>query len=242
MEMKKFLDKEGIKYLWEKISIENYPNNDTLITVINAIDEGKMDKTTAIPLIEQAIAGQVPLVKNVDENGKPVEWEAQDFTKIPETTEPQQYLTTNENGEKVWEDKIDITPLQSAIDTLNGTGEGSVRDIVADSVATIVANAPEDFDTLKEVADWIANDETGTINLIERVEKAEADIEALKPLDVQSDWEQTDETAMDFIKNKPYEETEDDALELLVEMGVLEAITNEEGFILTDENNNILTI
>lgn len=58
----------------------------------------------------------------------------------------------------------------------------------------------------------------------------------------QSDWAQTDETAMDFIKNKPYEETEDDALELLTEMGVLEATTNEEGFVLTDENNNILTI
>ena len=38
------------------------------------------------------------------------------------------------------------------------------------------------------------------------------------------------------------EETSDDALELLAEMGVLEATTNEEGFVLTDENNNILTI
>jgi hypothetical protein len=38
------------------------------------------------------------------------------------------------------------------------------------------------------------------------------------------------------------EETPDDALELLVEMSVLKATTNEEGFVLTDENNNILTI
>ena len=124
----------------------------------------------------------------------------------------------------------------------NGTGDGSVKYTVADAVATIVAQAPEDFDTLKEIADWIANDETGTINLIERVEKAETDIEALKPLDVQRDWEQTDETAMDFIKNKPYEETADDALEMLNEMGVIEATTNEEGFVLTDENGNILTV
>lgn len=61
-------------------------------------------------------------------------------------------------------------------------------------------------------------------------------------LNTHSDWAQTDETQLDFIKNKPYEETEDDALELLAEMGVLEATTNEEGFVLTDENNNILTI
>ena len=38
------------------------------------------------------------------------------------------------------------------------------------------------------------------------------------------------------------EETSDDALKMLMEMGVLEATTNEEGFVLTDENNNILTI
>lgn len=38
------------------------------------------------------------------------------------------------------------------------------------------------------------------------------------------------------------EETPDDALEMLIEMGVLEAATDEEGFVLTDENGNILTI
>lgn len=38
------------------------------------------------------------------------------------------------------------------------------------------------------------------------------------------------------------EATSDDALEMLNELGVLESVTNEEGFVLTDENNNILTI
>lgn len=38
------------------------------------------------------------------------------------------------------------------------------------------------------------------------------------------------------------EETSDDALDMLNEMGVLESVTSEEGFVLTDENNNILTI
>ena len=181
MEVKKFLDEQGLAFLWKKLSLQDYPNNDTLVAVINAIDENKADKTTT-------------------------------------------------------------EALQQAIDTLNGIGEGSVRDTVADALATIVAQAPEDFDTLKEIADWIANDETGTLDLISRMEKAEADIEDLKPLDVQADWKQTDDTQVDYIKNKPYEETSDDALDLLAEMGVLEATTNEEGFILTDENNNILTI
>jgi len=236
---KKFLDQKGLEYLWSKINMQDYPNNDTLIAIINAIDEGKMDKTTAIPLIEQAIAGQVPIIKSVDENGKPVEWEAQNFTKIPETTESHQYLTTNENGDKIWENKPDIAALQSAIDILNGTGEGSVRDTVADAVATIVAQAPEDFDTLKEIADWIANDETGTLDLISRVEKAEADIEDLKPLDVQADWKQTDETAMDFIKNKP---NEDDALALLAETGIIDPITAADGSVFTDSDGALYSL
>lgn len=44
MAEKKFLDQEGVKYLWSKISMEDYPNNDTLVAVLNAIDETKQDK------------------------------------------------------------------------------------------------------------------------------------------------------------------------------------------------------
>ena len=92
MEIKKFLDEQGLSYLWKKLSLQDYPNNDTLVAVINAIDEGKMDKTTAIPLIEQAIAGQVPVVKSVDENGKPISWEAGNLIKTVNGKEP------DENG------------------------------------------------------------------------------------------------------------------------------------------------
>lgn len=41
---KKFLDYEGVKHLWSKISLEDYPNNETLITIINTIDSSKADK------------------------------------------------------------------------------------------------------------------------------------------------------------------------------------------------------
>lgn len=62
---------------------------------------------------------------------------------------------------------------EDAIGVLNGEGEGSVKKQVADAVAGVVASAPEDFDTLKEVADWIASDTTGAA-------KMQADIAALK--------------------------------------------------------------
>ena len=47
-EEKKFLDYDGVAYLWSKISMEDYPNNETLIAVLNAIDETKADKNEII--------------------------------------------------------------------------------------------------------------------------------------------------------------------------------------------------
>ena len=41
---KKYLDQEGVKFLWSKISMEDYPNNETLIAILNAIDETKANK------------------------------------------------------------------------------------------------------------------------------------------------------------------------------------------------------
>ena len=59
---------------------------------------------------------------------------------------------------------------------------------------------------------------------------------------VQPDWSQADEAASDFIKNKPVEMTEDDALELLAELSVVEPVTNENGAIYTNENGAIYVL
>jgi chromosome segregation ATPase len=57
----------------------------------------------------------------------------------------------------------------AAIDILAGEGEGSVKkiaeDAAADAVAAVVAGAESDFDTLKEVAEWIAADKEGSAAL-----------------------------------------------------------------------------
>lgn len=58
-----------------------------------------------------------------------------------------------------------VAANEGAITVLNGEGEGSVKKAVADAVAGVVASAPEDFDTLKEVADWIASDTTGAAKM-----------------------------------------------------------------------------
>ena len=48
----------------------------------------------------------------------------------------------------------------AAIEVLNGSGDGSVRRSIATAIGEIVANAPDDLDTLKEIADYIASDKT----------------------------------------------------------------------------------
>ena len=49
LEDRKYLDTKGVEYLWSKLSLEDYPNNQTLIAVINAIDESKANRDE-IPL------------------------------------------------------------------------------------------------------------------------------------------------------------------------------------------------
>lgn len=53
----------------------------------------------------------------------------------------------------------------NAIATLNGTGEGSVSKAVTDKIAEVVAGAPADLDTLKEIADYIASDKTNAADI-----------------------------------------------------------------------------
>ena len=55
--------------------------------------------------------------------------------------------------------------LAGRLDVIEGEGEGSIKKAAADAVAEVVAGADSDFDTLKEVADWIANDTTGAAKL-----------------------------------------------------------------------------
>lgn len=54
-----------------------------------------------------------------------------------------------------------------------------------------------------------------------------------------ADWSQTDETAPDYIKNKP---DEDDALELVAEMGLVSPLAASDGSIYTDENGVVYTL
>lgn len=61
------------------------------------------------------------------------------------------------------------TTQQAAIDTLNGSGDGSISKAVTDGIGSVVANAPETFDTLKEIADWLEAHEDDAADLVARI-------------------------------------------------------------------------
>lgn len=78
--------------------------------------------------------------------------------------------------------KADIAANTGAIATLNGTGDGSVKKAVADAVAKIVADAPEAYDTLKEISDWITTHTSDAATMNSGIKTNKDDIANLKTL------------------------------------------------------------
>jgi hypothetical protein len=76
--------------------------------------------------------------------------------------------------------KADIEANTNAIATLNGEDSGkSVRDISAEEVAKIVANADADYDTLKEIADWISSHKSDATAMNSAISALEAIVEGI---------------------------------------------------------------
>ena len=73
------------------------------------------------------------------------------------------------------------TEVQEAINELKELiGDKSVDEKIAKAVADLVNSAPESFDTLKEIADWIQEHGDAASSLVEQVAALEADLEEVK--------------------------------------------------------------
>ena len=72
--------------------------------------------------------------------------------------------------------KVDST--EAAINILNGEASvaGSVKKQVADAIAGVVASAPENLDTLKEIADYIAGNGGEAASLVNKISAVETAI------------------------------------------------------------------
>lgn len=86
-----------------------------------------------------------------------------------------QRLTSLEDD--VAEQSEEIAAVGAKVNTLQGTDSGkSVRTIAAEETAKIVGNAPANYDTLKEIADYIASDATGAAEMSNKINKNATDI------------------------------------------------------------------
>ena len=137
-EIKKFLDQSGVSTLWSAVATELKKVNDAAAQ--NATDIG-------------VLQGKVEAL----EKG------TYDDTAVRELI--------GTNATNIQTNATNIQANADAIALLNNTADvaGSVAHTAnaaaAAKVAEIVADANADFDTLKEIADWILNDTTGAADM-----------------------------------------------------------------------------
>ena len=70
--------------------------------------------------------------------------------------------------------------LREVITSTNEETIENTKVIVAEEIAKIVANAPEKFDTLKEIADWIETDITGSAQMANDITELKGKVETLE--------------------------------------------------------------
>lgn len=95
-----------------------------------------------------------------------------------------------------------VSANETAIAALVGSGEGSVDKKVADAVAKIIADAPEAYDTLKEIADWIASHTTDATAMNTQINANKDDIAKLKGLVTQLPEGSESTTLVEYIDEK----------------------------------------
>lgn len=146
-DIRKFLDQSGVSTLWTRVAEE-----------VKKVD----DKAAANAAALEAQAGKIQTME-----GQIAALEAGTY----DDSEVRGLIGTNTTN---------IQANADAIALLNNTADvaGSVAHTAnaaaAAKVAEIVANADADFDTLKEIADWILNDTTGAANMANDIAALEA--------------------------------------------------------------------
>lgn len=131
-----------------------------------AVEGKKVNVDLATPIANAVNAAKTELngtIGGVDTRVAAIE---ADYLKTADKTEINGTISTLEGRVKTNEDAITV---------INGEGEGSIKKAAADAVAEVVAGADEDFDTLKEVADWIASDTTGAAKMQADLAKLQGD-------------------------------------------------------------------
>ena len=139
-QLKKFLDQQGVSTLWSRIAEE-----------VAKVDNKAVKNAEDIVELQ----GKVEALEKGTYDDSAVK------------------ALIADNTAAIAENKAAHEANAAAIEVLNGDGDGSVSKIAttiaATKVAEIVAGADADFDTLKEIADWILNDTTGAADMANKI-------------------------------------------------------------------------
>lgn len=114
----------------------------------------------------------------------------------------------NDNKAAIRANSSAITTINTAIETLNGTGEGSVDKKVSDAIDAVVDGAPATFDTLKELADWISDDQTGAASMSAAIAANQSSITTLQTALSNLDNEKVDKVEGKALSTNDYDDTE----------------------------------
>lgn len=150
---------EGLGALASKDKVAESDLEATLATKINGkANVGTADDTSDMDTLKGA-------KKYADEKAAAVQTEVDALeAKVGTVPESKTVVQMIEEAQEAatyddTEIKAKVQANTNAIGVLNGeaTVEGSVKKTVADEIAKVIADAPESFDTLKEISDWISS-------------------------------------------------------------------------------------
>jgi uncharacterized protein (TIGR02145 family) len=139
--------------------------NDSILNLVNDLNAHSLDNNIHITNSERiewnSIEGKSR--KYTDEKIDSAVTISNNYTdnKVDETLNASKRYTNSEIKKLP-----ELYASKTVVDNLiNNDTDKSIRTIATEEVAKIIANANDDFDTLKEIADWIVNDKIGATQM-----------------------------------------------------------------------------
>lgn len=176
-----YLDYEGLKYYHNKLQEQIDADHALIAQALEALD----NKT------EIQIGGETPS----DEDIKLYIDENSDYAVVYTAAQTESLINQA------------AAQIPTRVSQLTNDSNYATSSEVDQRIQQVVGAAPAALDTLGEIADKLGDNDDAIAGIIETLgQKADAaDVEALElgEINVQSDWNQSDSTEDDFIKNKP---------------------------------------
>lgn len=209
-DQKKFLDYEGVKHLWSKVNMQDYPNNETLMAVINAIDETKLDKNELIGTNELIWDGVA--LDNIQ-----VDW----YMHLVSYDIPEGFLYA-QNGKGCRNNDPNFTFALSPFKGENYIGLTGSDNLDSTSgimaLAILKANTTV-FGATYEIPGFYLNADPEYLEFVSPLyyEWNLLDQKANKEDLVQSDWNENNQLSLAHIRNRPFYTEEDIPVECILE-------------------------